>query len=142
MRLLRLMLFAYQIPFALALAPAGEPAAPPAAVAPMFRLTGEIVDAATGKPLAARLYIRDAKGGWFFARSAAAGGSAVRYQKQSVVNPQAVEIHTTLSAHPFEADLPAGMYTLEVERGKEYRTLARTVEVAGRPGTGKLPLQP
>jgi hypothetical protein len=122
------------------LAAAGEAPAPPSAP-PTFRLTGEVVDAATGKPVAARLYISDARGTWFFARSAAPGGSAIRYEKKSSVNPLSVELHTTLSAHPFEVDLPAGMYTLEVERGKEYRTLARTVEVAGGPVTVKLALE-
>jgi len=30
-------------------------------------------------------------------------------------------MHTTVSAHPFGADLPDGEYTLTIERGKEYR---------------------
>jgi hypothetical protein len=42
-------------------------------------------------------------------------------------------MHTTLSAHPFEIALPAGAYTITVERGKEYRRLVRKVELFGEP---------
>ena len=83
-------------------------------------LHGRVVDSRTGKPTAARIYLEDAKGKWFFVTSAAPDGSAVRYDKTNWLRKDAFEKHTTISAHPFRADLPAGDYTLTVERGKEY----------------------
>ena len=43
------------------------------------------------------------------------------------------EMHTTLSAHPFEIGLPPGVYTVTVERGKEYHPVSRKVTLATRP---------
>ncbi len=96
----------------------------------------EIVDAKSQRTLAGRVYVRaaDAPPGaakWFFARSAAAEGSAVEYQKQR--QPGSVEMHTTVSAHPFVVDVPAGTYVVTVERGKEYRAVTRKVEVGREP---------
>ena len=70
-----------------------------------------MVDEKTGQPLAARVYVRGKDGAWHFVRSAAPGGSAVRYEKRNALNKNAVEMHTTVSAHPFVADLPLGQYT-------------------------------
>jgi hypothetical protein len=47
--------------------------------------------------------------------------------------PNSVERHTTLSAHPFLVDLPAGDYLFTIERGKEYHTLERKVNVGDQP---------
>jgi hypothetical protein len=94
-------------------------------------LTGEIRDADTGELLPARLYIQSADGKWFFAKSADKAGSAVTYQKTR--GEKSTENHTALSAHPFEAELPAGKYTLTVERGKEYLTALQVVEVGDKP---------
>jgi hypothetical protein len=114
--------------------PAAEPpgARPPKddAGRKSVRLRGEVLDADTGKPLPARVYVRGADGSWHFARSEAKNGSAVEYRKQRP--PKSVEMHTTLSAHPFRLDLPPGKYTITVERGKEYLPLTRQVAV----GTG------
>jgi hypothetical protein len=111
---------------------------PAAARAQNIQLRGEVVDAATGRVLPARLYIRDQAGEWFFARSAAPGGSAVAYRKQ---RGQSSEMHTTLSAHPFVAELPPGSYLLTAERGKEYFPASREV-VAGKEGAaGKVTLK-
>ena len=88
---------------------------------------GEVVDADSGKPLACRVYLRDAQAQWHFARSASDAGSAVEYRKTR--GRRSVEMHTTLSAHPFRADLPAGEYTVTVERGKEYLPQTKTIEV-------------
>ena len=44
-------------------------------------------------------------------------------------------MHTAVSAHPFEAELPIGTYTLTVERGKEYLP---HVEDLGVDGTAKI----
>src|SRR5688572_19308222 len=90
-------------------------------------LRGEVVDAATGKPLPCRVTIRGADGKVHFATSASADGSAVEYRKQSF--KQSVEFHVTLSAHPFTVALPLGKYTVTVRRGKEYHPETQTVDV-------------
>lgn len=103
---------------------------------------GDITDAATGKPVAARLYLRgDADGKWHFPKSVPPFGSAVRYEKRSGFNTNATEFHTTLSAHQWVADLPPGSYTAVVERGKEYLPLTNRFTVAARPVEVKLPLR-
>jgi hypothetical protein len=109
-------------------------------------ISGRIQDD-QGSLLPARLTIRNGDGELFFARSAQSDGAAVRYDKSRA--PESTERHTTLSAHPFEADLPPGRYTFLAERGKEYvparaeviigdgarpleLTLARWIDLAGR----------
>ncbi len=94
-------------------------------------LRGEVRDAETGQPLPARLYIHSGDGRWFFAKSADPNGSAIVYDKAR--GEKSVEKHTTLSAHPFVAEVPPGKYTLTVERGKEYLTTTQEVEVADKP---------
>jgi hypothetical protein len=115
--------------------PAAEPpsARPPKddAERKSVRLRGEVLDAGTDKPLPARVYVQGADGSWHFARSEAKNGSAVAYRKQRP--PKSVEMHTTLSAHPFRLDLPPGKYTITVERGKEYLPLSRQVAVGTEP---------
>lgn len=101
------------------------------------RVRGEIVDAAAGTPLPARIYIHGADGTWHFADSD--GGTAVTYKKQR--DQRSVEMHTTLSAHRFIVALPAGKYTVTVERGKEYLPLVRDIEVQNAPLDLKLPLK-
>jgi hypothetical protein len=93
---------------------------------PLVELRGEIVDADSGKPLAARLYIQSADGTWHTAQSADDAGSAVPYRKERGAS---VEVHTSLSAHSFRAKLPPGKYTLTAERGKEYLTATAEVEL-------------
>ena len=56
-------------------------------------------------------------------------GSAVRYDKTNWLRKDAFEKHTTISAHPFKANLPVGDYTLTVERGKEYFTATRKLRI-------------
>src|SRR5688500_7314536 len=94
-----------------------------------FALRGEVVDAQSGTPVACRIYIQGSDGAWHFAKSESPRGSAVEYRKQKDFNPACVEMHTTLSAHPFSVDLPRGTYTILVERGKEYFPESRTVKV-------------
>ena len=96
-------------------------------------VTGEIRGLAIGRAVPARLYIRNERGDFFFAESAAANGSAVRYDRQNGANKRAIERHTALSAHPFRVALPPGSYTFSVERGKEFHPLERTVEVGETP---------
>ena len=80
-------------------------------------LRGEVVDAATGKPLPCRVTIRGADGKFHFAKSASADGSAVEYKKQAA--KKSLEFHVTLSAHPFTVTLPPGKYSVVVQSGKE-----------------------
>jgi hypothetical protein len=122
MRLLRKLLFA------------GLVAAPPPGAA--SELSGAIVDGETGQPVAARLYIRAADGKWRHVGSRT--GTAVPYE---VRRGTSVEIHTTLSAHPFEADLPPGTYTLTAERGKEYHPAQAVVMVGDEPAEATLALK-
>jgi len=89
-------------------------------------LRGRIVDADTKKPLAARVYILAHDGKWYFPRSASPDGSAVPYYR---THGQSVEAHTTVSPHPFVADVPKGTYLVTVERGKEYHRVVRPVEI-------------
>jgi len=107
-------------------------------------LRGEIVDAISGQRIAARLYIKSEdeppepkpaeSWPWFFARSAAPDGTAVAYDIRR--GAESVETHTTLSADPFVADLPAGRYTLTAECGKEYQT----AQVSFETGQGSAPV--
>jgi hypothetical protein len=94
-----------------------------------FVLRGEVSDAESEKPIPCRIYIQGADGSWHFASSDSPRGSAVEYRKQKDWNPACVEMHTTLSPHPFTADLPPGTYTILVERGKEYLPESRTLKV-------------
>jgi hypothetical protein len=92
-------------------------------------IVGRIVDAQTGKPLAARVYVENAKAEWFFVQSTSAKGTAVPYDKTNWMQKQSFEKHTTISADPFKANLPPGEYTITVERGKEYFTETRQVSL-------------
>lgn len=104
-----------------------------------FRLSGEIVDADNGARMPARVYIQGADGGWHF--PASDGGSAVTYKKQRADQSKSVEMHTTLSAHPFNIELPPGTYTVTVERGKEYHPLVREITLKEAPIDVKLPMK-
>src|SRR5262245_58346939 len=110
-----------------------------AADAPMQRLTGRVVDAQSGDALPARVYMRSAEGKWHFPKSVAAEGSAVEYRKERQAG--SVEMHTTLSAHPFVVDLPSGKYTITAERGKEYQTFEQEVTIADKPLELRIPLR-
>ncbi len=100
-----------------------------------------VADADTGKALACRVYLRSAGGEWHFVKSADPQGSAVQYKKQNWNNKESVEMHTTVSAHPFIADLAAGDYTITVERGKEYFTATREFHVDNKPVKLTIPLK-
>ncbi len=103
-------------------------------------LQGEIRDADSGRLLPARLYIQSADGAkWFFAKSADPKGSAIVYDKAR--DQKSVEKHTTLSAHPFLAELPPGKYTLTIERGKEYLTATQEVEINDKPAAVTIKLK-
>lgn len=104
-------------------------------------VTGEVIDDTTGHLAPARIYIQDKDGRWYFPKSAARQGTAVRYERRNGSNTNAVEMHTTLSAHPFTVELEPGTYTFTVERGKEYRPFVRRVEVEAEPLRLKFPLR-
>jgi hypothetical protein len=97
----------------------------------LVRLRGEVVDADTGQPVACRLYLQGEDGAWYFPKSESHAGSAIQYQKKIAGQPKSIEMHTTLSAHPFVIDLVPGKYIVTVERGKEYFPLSRPIEIGG-----------
>src|SRR5262249_32092284 len=104
------------------------------------QLRGEVLDADTGKPLAARVYIQGENGAWFHARSAERAGSAIRYDRRQPES-HAFAAHTALSPHPFVADLPPGRYTVPIERGKEYHPLMQRLTVGSHPATVQFKLK-
>ena len=85
------------------------------------------MNSSDGSPIAARLYLQGGVGEWHFAQSADPDGSSVPYSESR--SPESVEIHTTLSAHPFAAQLTPGSYSVTAERGKEYLPTTKTVAV-------------
>ena len=108
---------------------------------PGTKLTGRVVDADSGEMLAARVYLRDHSNRWHFVKSAAPDGSVARYEKIMPGNPQSAEIHTSVSTHPFQAELPPGRYTLLVERGKEYFPATRGIVAGNEPVNVIVPLK-
>lgn len=109
-------------------------------------LRGSIVDANTGEPLPARLYIvRVDDGSHHFAKPAAPDGEgvAVIYDKQNWINERSVERHTALGAHPFAADLEPGTYRLTAARGTEYveAPVEITIAEGAAPAPVELPLR-
>jgi hypothetical protein len=104
-------------------------------------VTGEVIDDSNGRPIPARIYLSDKNGRWYFPSSSSPRGAALRYEKRNWINTNAVEMHTTLSAHPFVVELEPGSYTFTVERGKEYRPFTRRVEVESESLHLKFPLR-
>lgn len=92
-----------------------------------------IIDADTKAMLPARVYLRDSEGRWFFPKSTSHAGSALRYERRNAGNTNAVEMFTTVSAHPLRAELPPGRYVVTVERGKEYFPEHREFSIGGEP---------
>ncbi len=90
-----------------------------------FRLTGTVVDADTGDTLPARVHLRNDRGEWYFVQSDATAGTAVEYRRSPARVPGSVEMHTTVSPHPFHVDLPPGNYQLQRRTGQGVRA-ART----------------
>ncbi len=104
-------------------------------------LRGTVVDAETKTPLPCRISIQGQDGAWHFPSSTALDGSAVIYNKHGLGDPGIVEKHTTLSPHPFQISLPAGRYAIVVERGKEYHSWTKQVEVGTEPISLTIPLR-
>lgn len=101
-------------------------------------LRGRVVDPETKSPLPCRLYVQASDGSWRFARSTEAEGSALKYSVER--SPKSFEKHVTLTAHPFEVEVPPGKTTLMVELGKEYQPLVKTVTIGEGPLEVELPL--
>jgi hypothetical protein len=101
-------------------------------------LTGAVVDDVARQPLAARIYVHDSVGNYIHVKCK--DGTAIPYAKSRTET--SFEIHTTVSAHPFQIDLPAGTYTVVVEKGKEYFPTSREVRVVdGEENTLTIPLK-
>lgn len=108
-------------------------AADPVARLPTQPVIVRVVDSEDDTPLPVRVYLRDESGGARFVESIDSDGTAVRYEKRNWINPRSEEFHTTVSAHPFRADLPAGRHELVIERGKEYFPATNTIVVSDEP---------
>ncbi len=102
------------------------------------KLRGKVVDTRSGAILPCRLYVQAEDGTWLFAKSLGTDGSAIKYSVER--GPLSVEKHVTLSAHPFEVDVPAGKATITVELGKEYQPLSKSVTIGAGPVEVELPL--
>ena len=88
-----------------------------------------ILDSDNKRAIPARVYLNSRDGTPFYFSVAQEGGSAVQYTKQSRVNDQSVEYHTTVSAHPCFAKVPSGNYLLTIESGKSYLGFSREFAV-------------
>ncbi len=96
-------------------------------------LRGSVVDADNGKLIPSRVYIQGEDGQWYFPQSVSDKGKAIYYKKQNWANEKSVEMHTSLSAHPWTVDLPSGRYTITVERGTEWFSNSQEVEMKDQP---------
>ena len=94
----------------------------------LVRVTGQVRDSASDAAIASRLYIRGKDGTWYFPNSTDLR-DVVRYKRKNYWDENQVEMHATLSAKPFEVELPAGEYAVVIERGKEYLPLKTKLAV-------------
>ena len=93
---------------------------------------GRVIDAETEQPIPARIYLQNSSDEWLFVETAEPEGSALPYKEQWVPQADSVELHTTVSAHAFKIDLPAGNYSITIERGKEYLPLQMELKIDNR----------
>jgi hypothetical protein len=101
--------------------------------APVFaqhQVTVSVVDADSGDPIPARIYLQAEDETAYYFQSVSDAGSAYRYEKKSRINERSIEYHTTVSAHPCVSTVPPGVYTLTVERGKTYFPAQQRFEVS------------
>lgn len=106
-----------------------------------FLVSGRVVDAQSGEALACRLYLQNkTTGEWLFPKSKDPSGTAVEYRRQ-VGQTSSLEMHTTLSAHPFQISLPRGRYRIEALRGKEFLPAAQDFDVTDEPVNLSISLQ-
>ena len=69
-------------------------------------LTGRVVDSKTGELVAARIYLTDTKGNWFFVESSTPKGSAVRYDKTNWLRKESAIFDMDKLDWPFSMTLP------------------------------------
>ena len=105
----------------------------------LIRLT--IVDEDTKRAIPARVYLNSQNGTPFYFSADRPNGSAIKYEKQNWNNKQAVEYHSTVSAHPCVAKVPAGNYLLTVECGKSFRGFTRDIVVSEQDIELEIPLK-
>ena len=104
-------------------------------------VSGSVIDAQSGETLACRLYVQNkATGEWLFPESSDPSGTAIEYRRQ-VGQTSSLEMHTTLSAHPFQISLPPGRYRAEAVRGKEFLPTAQEFNVTNEPVKLRISLQ-
>lgn len=103
-------------------------------------LHGQIIDVDTKQIIPARIYIQRDDGTWYYPKSVSPSGSAILYRKQRGSIPS-IEMHTTLSAHPFVVNLPPGTYNMTVERGHEYHPVTKKITIKVKPVDITIPLQ-
>ena len=127
-------------------APGSGPEQPMAAIAErqakpriLTQVVGRVVDATNEQTLPARIYLHDAAGHWFFPDSQPSTGSAIAYQRRN--GQSSVEMHTTLSADPFEVRVPPGHYVARAEHGKEWLPVEVEFDVGTEPVEIRLPLR-
>ena len=94
---------------------------PPDDAAVNLRLT--LKDTNTGELVPGRITVEHHPGGgpfqYFFVESLDPEGSAVPYDVKR--GPDSFEKHTTVSAHPFGANVPTGYYVIYYQHGPEWR---------------------
>lgn len=100
------------------------------------RLTLEVVAATDQQPLAARVYCEDHSGRSFYF----AAPGAVPYDRQNWINDRSVERHTSLLPGPASVELPPGRYVITVERGKEFLSTVRELEMTDADQTVRIEL--
>lgn len=102
-------------------------------------LRAKVIDAESGEPIAARVYIQQGEE-WFFAKTDSKEGTAQEYRRQKPKS-SSIEMHSAVSAHPFTAPLPPGEYTITIERGKEYLPLTQKLSIGTEVTEKKFKLQ-
>ncbi len=87
------------------------------APAPFGKLKGEVVEAATGKRVYARVYVTDRGGNHYF-------------DPRAVIFKHGRDDEQNFSCDGrFEVQLPPGKETVRIERGLEYKPLTRTIAI-------------
>lgn len=92
-----------------------------------------------GQRLACTLSLQSAEGAWFFPKSAALTGSAVRRAEGERATGLRRAPVVALSAHPFRVELVPGRYTVEIDGGAGYEPLSMPIDVAE--GVGQITFQ-
>ena len=96
--------------------------------APAAEFVLSVTDATTQQPVAARVYVENAATGSRHFVRAHSQQDGVIYEKKNWANIRSYEHHTSVPAAPFVAEnLPAGTYTVTIERGKEYLPATRVI---------------